>query len=337
MSKIRIGVVGVGHHGRHHARNLSAMPDVCLAGVVDAHSDTARHVAELYQTKAYAEPADLWDKVDAVVVAVPTAAHAQVAGGFLKRGLAALVEKPLAFSIEQAREMVRLSRQHRAALMVGHIERFNPAWNAVRAAELRPRMIEATRLSRYPFRSLDVSVVYDVMIHDIDLVRAAARSKVRRIEAMGSAAISPSLDWACAHIEFDNHVVAQIHASRIHHTNERRFTIRSERASLEVDFLRRTSTLHQLTAGAQELLGKNRGTLTTEEKELLWREMAVVQAEAHAREVEPLRLELEEFVAAVREQRDPLVTGEDGLESILIATDIERAISTAPATLRAAG
>jgi predicted dehydrogenase len=211
--------------------------------------------------------------------------------------------------------------------MVGHIERFNPSWQAVRNANFRPRFVDVDRLSRFPFRSLDVSVVFDVMIHDIDLVRAVARSKVRKVEAIGSASISPSLDWASVRIEFENHTLANLYASRIHHTTERKMTLRSERASLEIDFLRRTSTHHQLAAGARELLGRNMGSLTSEEKELMWREMSIVHVEAHAREVEPLRLELEEFVSSIREGRDPTVTGEDGLESVVIATDIERAIA----------
>jgi predicted dehydrogenase len=311
------------------------MNDISLVGVVDAFPDTARHVADLCQTKAFADPSELWNQVDAVVVAVPTASHASVASGFLKRGIATLVEKPISFSIDQAREMVRLAKQHRATFMVGHIERFNPAWAAVKSADIRPRSIETARLSRFPFRSLDVSVVFDVMIHDIDLIRAAARSSVKRIEAIGSAAVSPSLDWATVQIEFENNVRAHLTASRIHHTTERRLAIRSEKACLEVDFLRRTSTLHQLTAGARELLGTKPGPLTAEEKELLWRDMFTVQSQAHAREVEPLRLELEEFISAAREKRDPLVTGEDGLESIIIATEIERAIASAPPSLRA--
>ena len=336
MTKTRIGVIGVGHHGRHHARNLSLMSDVSLVGVVDAHAETARHVADLCQTKPYPEPGDLLDKVDAVVVAVPTANHASVAGPFLKRGISTLVEKPISFSVDQAREMVRLARQNHSVLMVGHIERFNPAWSAIRSAQVKPRFIDGARLSRFPFRSLDVSVVFDVMIHDIDLVRAISCSKVRTIEAIGSASISPSLDWASVRIEFENHTLAHLYASRIHHTTERKMTLRSERASLEIDFLRRTSTHHQLTAGARELLGRNMGSLTAEEKELLWREISVVQVEAHAREVEPLRLELEEFVASIREGRDPVVTGEDGLESVIMATEIERAISSAPIPLREA-
>lgn len=336
MTKTRIGVIGVGHHGRHHARNLSLMSDVSLVGVVDAHAETARHVADLCQTKPFSEPGDLLDKVDAVVVAVPTANHASVAGPFLKRGVSTLVEKPISFSVDQARDMVRLARQNNAVLMVGHIERFNPAWAAVQSENIKPRFIDVARLSRFPFRSLDVSVVFDVMIHDIDLVRAVARSKVRKVEAIGSASISPSLDWASVRIEFENHTLANLHASRIHHTTERKMTLRSDRASLEIDFLRRTSTNHQLTAGARELLGRNMGPLTAEEKELLWREMSVVHVEAHAREVEPLRLELEEFVSAVREGRDPIVTGEDGLESVAIATEIERVINATPISLREA-
>ncbi|MBX9653383.1 Gfo/Idh/MocA family oxidoreductase [bacterium] len=333
MSAIRVGMIGVGHHGRHHARNLASLPDVKLVGVVDAHAETAKHVAETCQTEAFHSPSDLIGKVDAVCIAVPTFAHHSVASLFLKRGIAALVEKPLSLSSDEGRDIVRMAREHRALLMVGHIERFNPTWSSVNSLTSRPKYVESARFSRFPFRSLDVSVVFDVMIHDLDLVMSVSGSKIRHVEATGGAVLSPSADWAEVRLEFDSGLVANLSASRIHHTTERWMTFRSDVETLEVDFLRRTSLHNRLTAGARELVGTKPGLLTPEEKELLLREMFVVGSEAYPREIEPLRLELQEFVSAVREGREPIVNGEAGLEAVVLASRIEQSIALSPKTI----
>ena len=333
MSAIRVGVIGVGHHGRHHARNLANLADVKLVGVVDANAETARHVAETCQTEAFQSPSDLVGKVDAVCIAVPTFAHHNVASLFLKRGVAALVEKPLSLSTDEGRDIVRMARDHKALLMVGHIERFNPAWATVASLTSRPKYVESARLSRFPFRSLDVSVVFDVMIHDLDLVLSVGASKVRSVSATGGQVLSPSADWAEVRIELENGLVANLSASRIHHTTERWMTFRSDNETLEIDFLRRTSLHNRLTAGARELVGTTPGLLTPEEKELLLRDLFVVGSEAYPREVEPLRLELQEFVAAVREGREPLVNGEAGLEAIALATRIDQSLAQSPKTI----
>lgn len=326
MSSIRLGVIGVGHHGRHHARNLSHMPDVTLVGVVDPHEPTARQVARDCDTRAYSSAGDLLDVVDAVCIAVPTLAHHSVASMFLRRGIATLVEKPLTLSIAEGTDLVALARKHRAKLMVGHIERFNPTWSAVANSGITPVHIAASRLSRFPFRSLDVSVAFDVMVHDIDLVRSIVRRPVQSIHAVGGSVLSPSPDWVEARIHFDGGVVALLSASRIHHTTERKMTVRSADELIEVDFQRRTSVRTRHQPGAREKLRQIKGTLTQEQKDVALREISDVESQSYSRETEPLRAELEEFLAAIRDDRDPTVTGEDGLAAVEIAHRIDEAI-----------
>lgn len=327
MTAMRIGVIGVGHHGRHHARNLALMPDVTLVGVVDTVPETAEQTAASFQTTAFPHPHDLLGKVDAVSIAVPTVQHFEVAQEFLKAGIPTLVEKPLSLSAAQGKRMVDLARQNGALLMVGHIERFNPAWMAVEHSGIRPNFIEATRHSRYPFRSLDVSVVFDVMIHDLDLVLSTTGSTIKSIQALGGTLLSSTADWAEVRLELANGCVANLSASRVHHSTERRIRLSSPNESLEVDFLRRLSIRHSVDlTTARERLGDVSPRTTPEERETLLKEMFEVGCVSHDREAEPLRRELEEFVAAARGDREPKVTGEQGLAAVIAADQIDRAI-----------
>ena len=175
---LRVGVVGVGHLGQHHARWLSSIEGVTLVGVADARPEQARAVAERVGTLAFDDYHDLIAKVDAVSVAVPTCLHHEVAGAFLERGVATMVEKPMATSLDEAEALVVLARARRALLQVGHIERFNPALQALEGMALRPKYVSAERLSTYTVRSTDIGVVLDLMIHDIDLILSLNPSPV---------------------------------------------------------------------------------------------------------------------------------------------------------------
>ena len=191
MKRLRVGVVGVGHLGQHHARLLAKMPEVELVGVADASGERARIIAERHQTAAFADYRDLLDRVDAVTVAVPTVLHREVAGAFLERGISALVEKPLAASLAEGEELVQLAERHGVLLQVGHIERFNPALTVLDELRLRPQYVTAERLSTYTFRSTDIGAVLDLMIHDIDLVLALIAAPVRNVSRGGHGRLRP--------------------------------------------------------------------------------------------------------------------------------------------------
>ena len=330
MSKTKVAVIGVGYHGRHHARILSGMDGVELVAVVDASEQTVNTVAAQHRTTGLTDYRSLLGQVDAVSVAVPTVAHFPVAKYFLEAGVAAFVEKPLAFSVEDAREIVRIADRKNAVLQVGHVERFNPAWSAVERRKIDASHIQATRLSRYPFRCLDVSVVFDVMIHDIDLVLSAVNSPIEHLDATGERVLSPSLDMATAWIHFANGTRATISASRVHHEPVRQVRILGRETMMEVDLLRRTTTTQQLRPDlpAEFAQGAFPVTLTNDDKSKLLEETFAIERSDY-QTTEPLKLELDEFIRCVRTGDTPRVTGDAGYQAVAVASRIELLIADA--------
>lgn len=327
MSRTKVAVIGVGHHGRHHARNLAAMDDVELVAVVDANEETATSIANQYGARAFADPKELVGKVDGVCIATPTIAHFAVAQHFLRRGIATFVEKPLTFSVEEGRELLRLAQIYRAVLQVGHIERYNPVWSAVENSNLRPDLIESRRLSKFPFRALDVSVVFDVMIHDLEIALALIDSPVTSIEAIGHSLLSPTADRVQASIGFANGARVHLTASRMHHETVRQMSLWDEGEYLEIDFLRRTS-VHGAIVMESEPASIRRfpANLSVDAKDELLRELTRVDIVTHDREIEPIRLELQDFVDSIRTGRAPKVTGEHGYAAVLLANQIHDAL-----------
>lgn len=324
MSKTRVGVIGVGHHGRHHARNLAAMPDVELVGVVDANEANAKAIAQTYATAAYSSPNDLLDKVDAVCVVVPTVAHFAVAQPFLRRGIATFVEKPLAFRVDEAKEMVRLADRHRAVLQVGHIERYNPAWRAVENDSFRPTHVQTHRLSKFPFRGLDVSVVFDVMIHDLELVLSLVESPVEAVDVAGTTILGQTADRVEARLRFTNGTHADLVASRVHHEPVRLMRLWNSTGHLEVDFMRRTSVAMQSQPSIRAASSRHFSpTLTPDEREVMLRELFTVETVQHDAKVEPILLELEDFIHCQRHGETPKVTGRHGCAAVELAQRID--------------
>lgn len=320
MTATRTAVIGVGHHGKHHARILSQQPDCELVAVCDPNETNRQAIANTYGCQAVADFRDLFGNVDAVVVATPTVTHFPIASEFLRRGVATLVEKPLAFSVEEASELTRLSRKHSTVLQVGHIERFNPAFQHVEAICEDPTFLEFRRYSRYPFRSLDVSVVFDVMIHDIDLALALVDSDVEGVDAVGACVVSPSLDRVDARLRFANGSIALLSGERTHFEPIRRIRAWNRSTSIEADLHRRVVQTTTKTAWADNSYSP---TLTMEEKTSLWNELLPVESYQDQTGVEPLRLELEDFVANVRNGREPRVSGEAGTKAVALASRIE--------------
>ena len=211
----RLAVIGVGYLGRHHARILSALDGVSLTGVVDVLPDRAAEVAAATGATAFTESRQVLDKVDAVTVAVPTELHRDIALPFLERGISVMVEKPLARSLAEADELNAAARASGATLAVGHTERYNPAVAAVLPLVTTPRFIEVHRLGVFPERSLDIAVVFDLMIHDLDIILARVRSEVASIEAVGVPVLTPRYDIANARLRFASGCIANVTASRV--------------------------------------------------------------------------------------------------------------------------
>ena len=301
--RLRVGVIGVGHLGRHHARILGAMDGAQLVGVADTVPERAIAAAEASGARALSDFRDLLGIVDAVTVAVPTELHRDIAIPFLERGIAVLVEKPMARTLAEADELIAAARASGATLAVGHTERYNPAVHAVLPLVTSPRFIEVHRLGVFPDRSLDIDVVFDLMIHDLDIVLALVRSEVTSIEAVGVPVLTPKYDIANARLRFESGCIANITASRISRDRVRKIRFFQPDAYLSIDY------------AAQEVEGWR----------LVRRDGARPNIEGGPIPVErdePLRRELADFVAAAGKKTAPLVDGDAGRRALELATRI---------------
>src|ERR1051325_5336635 len=288
----RVAVIGTGQFGQHHARVYSQIEQARLAAVCDTDPAVGQAVAEQYQVPYVADYRDLLDKVDAVSLAVPTVAHHEIARELLKAGVAVLVEKPIARTLEEADELIALAEQNNVVLQVGHLERFNPAVSAASRIVTRPRFFEGHRLSLFTPRSLDIDVVMDLMIHDIDVVLSFVRSEVAEIRAAGVPILTPKIDIANARIEFADGCVANLTASRVSAERVRKLRFFQPGQYISIDY------------AAQET-GVVTVNYTPEGRPRF--DMRLLENEGG----EPLRIEIESFLAAV--SGAPVKTsGEDG-------------------------
>ncbi len=329
--RTRVGVVGVGHLGRHHARILAGMPDVELVGVADARPEQAAAVAEACGTAAFADWRNLLDRVDAVTVAVPTVLHWEVAGAFLGRGVAAMVEKPLAASTAEAEELVELADRAGVPLQVGHIERFNPALAALDGMPLRPKFIAAERLGVYTFRSTDIGVVLDLMIHDIDLVLSMVEAPVESVAAVGVSVFGGHEDVANARVAFADGCVANLTASRASYQPVRKMRIWGPEGYAALDFATKHGTLIRpsdaLRRGDLELDGLDMGRPEQVKERIFGKMLRVDRVEVPEEGPDPLTRELADFVAAVRTGSRPRVTGGDALRAVALADRVLRSLN----------
>jgi predicted dehydrogenase len=328
MIRLRVGVVGVGHLGQHHARILAAMPNVELVAVVDARPEQAQAVAANCRTTALFDYRPLLESVDAVTIAVPTILHREVAGAFLERGIATLVEKPMAGSAAESEKLVQQARASGALLQVGHIERFNPALRALDQLPIRPKYVSAERLSTYTFRSTDIGVVLDLMIHDLDLLLSLVAAPVRSVAAVGVSLFGEHEDVANARIEFEDGTVANLTASRASFTPTRKMRIWGAEGYASLDFAARLATLvrpsEQLKHGRLDLEGVDLGQPAAVREHLFGKVLRVDRVQAESQE--PLALELENFVAAARGLARPRVSGDDALRAVRLADQVLRSL-----------
>jgi predicted dehydrogenase len=319
----RVAVLGVGHLGRHHARILGELPEAELVAVVDPDEARGRELADLNRCRWQPTAEGLADEVEAAVVAVPTTLHLKVAGPLLAAGVACLVEKPLAPDPATCRALVEAARDGGALLGTGHVERFNPAVRRAMELGIRPRFIEAHRLAPYTFRSADVGVVLDLMIHDIDLALAWTGSEVVEVDAVGGASLSPAEDICSARLRFADGAVANLTASRLSLKAMRRFRIFGPDCYLSVDSQDRQALLVRKAAGfSTEAVAEAAASTDPVAgfKGLLDVEELTIGAD------EPLRAELQAFLAGVRGDAPLPVSGEDGMRAVEVAFRIMEAL-----------
>src|SRR5438876_50368 len=300
---VKVAVIGVGHLGKQHARLYAELPEVELAGVVDILQPRAEEIAGLYKTAAFTDYHDLFGKVDAVSLAVPTVDHARIGVDLLEHGIDVLVEKPMASTLEQARALIDAAARNKRILQVGHVERFNPVVAAAREAATKPQFFEIHRLAAFSPRSLDIDVVLDLMIHDIDIVLSLVPAAVREVRAVGIPVLSQKADIANARVEFEDGCVANFTASRVSFEKTRKLRFFQPHDYISVDYACQTGIIVSLRMGR------------------------VLERKLEPPKEEPLKLELQSFTECVRKRGKPAVSGEDGLRALELAMHINGSIT----------
>jgi predicted dehydrogenase len=309
MTRLRAGVIGVGHLGQHHARLYASLPGSQLIGVVDQSVERAQTVADRHGVRAFLTAEELLPHVDVLSVAVPTSGHYAVAKVCLEAGKHVLVEKPIAVTPGEAQELVQLAKQRGCCLQVGHSERFNPVMALMRPYIGQPVFIECHRLSSFSVRGTDVDVVLDLMIHDLDLVLSLNPGPVEEVRAAGVAVLSSSIDIANARIQFQSGCVANLTSSRVSTNTMRRLRLFQRDHYLSIDFQTRQGMICRRHAKAGE-----RPTVEVEQLK--------------GGDEEPLKLQLESFLHAAGTGIRPVVSGEDGAAAVGIAHQVLQAIET---------
>lgn len=306
-NKLRTAAIGVGSLGRHHARVLKALTDegkLEFVGVCDASEETAKLIAQEHKSDHFTDWRELLDKTDAVSIATPTETHSEIAIDFLKRGVHVLVEKPIARTLAEADAMISAARESGAKLMVGQLERYNPAIVALRPHVTKPLYFEIHRISPFPARSLDVDVVLDVMIHDLDMVSWFVGDEIAEIRAVGIPILTDKVDASNVRLEFKNGTVANITASRVGAEKIRKMRFYQPNAYVAVDYVTKYAALTSLAPGAENPL------------------FGIKINRLEINDVEPLRAEIEAFVDSIAEDKTPPVTGEEGRKALSLALGV---------------
>ena len=311
MKKIKCAVIGTGYLGKFHAEKYAAIPDCELVAVVDINEQAAKEVAEKNGAIPLTDYQSLLGEVDAVSIVVPTSLHHLVSRDFLNSGSHVLVEKPITVTVEEADELIQIAKAKNLILQVGHLERFNPAVLGLKEVKSKPLFIEAHRLSPFNPRANDVSVVLDLMIHDIDIILALVDSEVERIDASGTSVLTKDTDIANARLVFKNGCVANVTASRISMKMERKMRMFRPCSYISVDFQNRVLTKHQ-----------------TGEKEMFPGIPEIVTEESVFENGDALQHEIKHFVNCIQTGDSPLVSGEAGkraLETAIAITNLLKA------------
>lgn len=326
MQLLKLAVIGTGALGRHHARILAGLSGVQLVGVADLNAASGQAVAQSCRTQWVPDYRELLDKIDAAVVAVPTAVHRDVARYCLERHIPVLVEKPIASDTRQAEELVRIAERRSTLLQVGHVERFNPAWTAAAPFLAGPVFIRAERFSAYAFRSMDIGVVHDVMIHDLDLVLSIVRSPLLRVEALGTTIVGGQEDCMQARLTFENGCIADLCANRVSPMPRRTMQVFSFDGCTSIDFTTRDVVHYSQSAALRygpslpERANRPGANLDQMRKDVFGTEICVKRPVVSA--ADALTEELGDFIECVRTGRRPRVTGREALTAMRVAEQV---------------
>lgn len=303
--KIKTAVIGVGHLGKEHARVYHSIADAELVAVCDTNEANGRAIAERYSVRFVNDYRELIGEVEAVSVATPTVNHHETACAFLEAGAAVLVEKPISRTLEEADEMIRLAESKNVVLQVGHIERLNPAFQALQQQLSSPKFFEAHRMGIFTLRSLDIDVVMDLMVHELDIISALVKSEVVKIEAVGIPILTPKIDLANARLEFANGCIANITASRVAGERLRKLRVFQPNEYYSLDYAEQQVGMFKLVPP------KTAGALP----EIVAQGLEITKRE-------PLLAEIESFVSAVSNKTAPVVTGTEGRRALALALEV---------------
>lgn len=302
MDRINVAVIGVGRLGSAHSRVYGQLPEANLVGVCDIDKNKAASAAETFNTKPFFDYKDLLNKVQAVSIATPTMSHYKIAKDCLLKGMSVLVEKPFTTTVKEADELLKIAEKHKLILQVGHIERFNSGFEAIKNIIKEPKFIEVHRLSGFPGRSLDVGVVLDLMIHDLDIILGLIDERIKRIEAVGVNVLTNFEDIANARITFQSGCVCNLTASRISDETMRKIRIFLEETYISLDYKNEEADIYR----------KDGQTIT---KESVW-----------VKKEEPLKKELSSFLHCVIHKTKPIISGIEGKRALEVALKIQNLI-----------
>lgn len=343
MDPLRLGIIGAGRLGSFHAAKAHENPAVELYGVYDSLKESRSSLSQKFATRNFAELEALLDEVEAVVIATPTRNHHEIGMAALRRGKHVLMEKPLAYSAEEAKELLETAERNQVILQVGHVEQFNPAWRAVDGIldllrQGQRAIITARRSSGYTFRSTDIGVVHDLMVHDLELILSAVSSELRSIQAsgfhvIGSEQLGGHEDVAQAQLSFENGTVASVFASRVDHQPSRFMTIQTASHSAQIDFATRETKIYRADDAvlAGTFAPRN---MTTVDPNLAAKDFMSERFHCESvceEAVDALSLEMEDFVHSIRAFRAPRVSGRHGLRAVEAADAIVQEILRTPA------
>ncbi len=301
---LKVAVIGAGHLGQHHARIYAGLSDVELVAVCDTNEAKGKAIAEQHKTEFVNDYGQILDWVQAVSIATPTVSHAEIAHEFLQRGIHCLVEKPIAKNLIEADAIIALAAEKNAVLQIGHVERFNPAFLAIKNKIHQPYFFEAHRLGIFTMRSLDIDVVMDLMVHELDLIASLVNSEVVKLDAVGIPILTPKVDLANARIEFANGCIANITASRVSGEKMRKLRIFQPHEYFSLDFGDQELSMCKLAPPAP-------GSFLPE----------IQAGKVEIEKREPLLAELESFVNAIVTKTAPVVSGADGRRALALALE----------------
>jgi len=312
--KLRVGVIGVGSLGQHHARIYAGMENVELTCICDV-SPKAIEIADRYKVPLYTDYKTITDKVDAVSIAVPTTMHHDVAKYMLECDKHVLLEKPMTATIKEADKLMEIfkKKQNKLIFQIGHIERFNVAIKKLQQMKKIPRLIEANRLGPFTARSLDTSVILDLMIHDIDIILQLVESDVKKIDAIGVPILTKNIDMANARIEFENGAVANVTASRVSPKKLRKIRVFENNAYMSIDYIRQSIKVYRIKEGLPA------------DRTVSWNDIMTIESYPMAKE-EPLASELTSFISAINKEKEVEVTPYQAYKALYIVLEIENQV-----------